>query len=97
AVLIDAANEADRILELVEQEMPGKVRLIVTTHQHPDHWAAQQQVAAALDVPTAAHALDAEPLPVRTAAPRAPPAPVRPPATPASVRPHPRQPPSRSV
>ncbi|WP_280195985.1 MBL fold metallo-hydrolase [Nocardia farcinica] len=65
AVLIDAANEADRILELVEQEMPGKVRLIVTTHQHPDHWAALQQVAAALDVPTAAHALDAEPLPVK--------------------------------
>ncbi|WP_280506716.1 MBL fold metallo-hydrolase, partial [Nocardia farcinica] len=65
AVLIDAANEADRILELVEQEMPGKVRLIVTTHQHPDHWAALQQVAAALDVPTPAHPHDAQPQPLK--------------------------------
>lgn len=64
AVLIDAANEPDRILELVEQEMPGKVRTVVTTHQHRDHWMALEQVDQALGVPTAAHPLDAEALPV---------------------------------
>ncbi|MEV0031217.1 MBL fold metallo-hydrolase [Nocardia sp. NPDC050793] len=64
ALLIDAANEPDRILELIAQEAPGKVRLIVTTHQHPDHWWALKEVAAELDVPTAAHRLDAGSLPV---------------------------------
>ncbi|WP_280502983.1 MBL fold metallo-hydrolase [Nocardia farcinica] len=64
AVLIDAANEPERILELVEQEMPGKVRLIVTTHQHRDHWMGLEQVARVLGAPTAAHPLDADALPV---------------------------------
>ncbi|WP_328391858.1 MBL fold metallo-hydrolase [Nocardia sp. NBC_00416] len=64
ALLIDAANEADRILELIEQETPGGVGLIVTTHQHADHWQALAAVAAATGAPTAAHSLDAEPLPV---------------------------------
>ncbi|KAF0845762.1 MBL fold metallo-hydrolase [Nocardia caishijiensis] len=63
-LLIDAANEADRILELVNQEAEGRVELIVTTHQHPDHWWALADVAGALAVPSAAHPLDAEPLPV---------------------------------
>ncbi|WP_459549827.1 MBL fold metallo-hydrolase [Nocardia sp. X0981] len=64
ALLIDAANEADRILELIDQETPGGIDLIVTTHQHADHWQALAAVAAATRAPTAAHALDAEPLPV---------------------------------
>ncbi|MEU1984017.1 MBL fold metallo-hydrolase [Nocardia sp. NPDC019395] len=64
ALLIDAANEAARIIELIEQETPGGVGLIVTTHQHPDHWQALTAVAEATGAPTAAHALDAEPLPV---------------------------------
>ncbi|WP_406272282.1 MBL fold metallo-hydrolase [Nocardia sp. NBC_00881] len=65
AVLIDAANEAERIAALVEQETPGRVQLIVTTHQHRDHWSALKETTAATAAPTAAHALDAEPLPVR--------------------------------
>ncbi|WP_433491980.1 MBL fold metallo-hydrolase [Nocardia grenadensis] len=64
ALLIDAANEADRILELIEQETTDGVGLIVTTHQHGDHWQALEAVAAATGAPTAAHALDADPLPV---------------------------------
>ncbi|MFI5782182.1 MBL fold metallo-hydrolase [Nocardia sp. NPDC051570] len=65
ALLIDAANEPDRILELLRQEMPGQVRLIVTTHQHADHWQGLEKVVAETAIPTAAHGLDAEPLPVR--------------------------------
>ncbi|MEV6137938.1 MBL fold metallo-hydrolase [Nocardia sp. NPDC051990] len=64
ALLIDAANEADRIIELVNQEMPDRVALVITTHQHRDHWSALEKVAAATGAPTAAHPLDAEPLPV---------------------------------
>ncbi|WP_280396898.1 MBL fold metallo-hydrolase [Nocardia carnea] len=63
-LLIDAANDADRIIELAGQAAPDGVGLIVTTHQHPDHWQALAAVAEATGAPTAAHALDAEPLPV---------------------------------
>ncbi|MFI1461184.1 MBL fold metallo-hydrolase [Nocardia carnea] len=63
-LLIDAANDADRIVELVEQTAPDGVGLIVTTHQHPDHWQALAAVAESTGAPTAAHTLDAEPLPV---------------------------------
>ncbi|MEV6322399.1 MBL fold metallo-hydrolase [Nocardia sp. NPDC051787] len=65
AVLIDAANEAPRLTVLVEQEVPGQVQLIVTTHQHRDHWMALQETVAATGAPTAAHPLDADSLPVR--------------------------------
>ncbi|MEV0332700.1 MBL fold metallo-hydrolase [Nocardia sp. NPDC050717] len=64
AVLIDAANDATRILELVGQEAPGRVELLITTHRHPDHWQALAEVSTALDVETAAHPLDAGSLPV---------------------------------
>ncbi|NEW30289.1 MBL fold metallo-hydrolase [Nocardia cyriacigeorgica] len=64
ALLIDAANDADRLIELIDQETPGLVRHIVTTHRHPDHWQALAQVAAATSAETAAHALDATELPV---------------------------------
>lgn len=64
ALLIDAANEPARILDLIAQETPGRIRLIVTTHRHPDHWQALTDVAAATNAPTAAHTLDADPLPV---------------------------------
>ncbi|NNH73012.1 MBL fold metallo-hydrolase [Nocardia uniformis] len=64
-LLIDAANEADRLLELIAQEAPAGVELIVTTHQHPDHWWALKDVVSATEIPTAAHELDAPPLPVQ--------------------------------
>ncbi|MDJ0111126.1 MBL fold metallo-hydrolase, partial [Rhodococcus erythropolis] len=63
SLLIDAANEADKIIALIEQEAPV-FDSIVTTHQHGDHWLALQDVHAATKVPTAAHPLDAEVLPV---------------------------------
>ena len=62
-LLIDAANDADVLLELIKQYAPELV-LIVTSHQHFDHWQALEAVAKSTGVPTAAHQLDAEPLPV---------------------------------
>ena len=62
-LLIDAANDAPLLLELIERHAPT-MSLIVTTHQHGDHWQALSEVAGATGVPTAAHRLDAEPLPV---------------------------------
>ncbi len=63
SLLIDAANDADLLVELLGEYGP-KLELIVTSHQHPDHWLALESVAAATGVPTAAHQLDADPLPV---------------------------------
>jgi glyoxylase-like metal-dependent hydrolase (beta-lactamase superfamily II) len=63
-LLIDAANDAEILLELIERYAP-KLSLIVTSHQHQDHWLALDEVAKATGVPTAAHRLDAEPLPVK--------------------------------
>ena len=63
-LLIDAANDAEILLELIERFAP-KLSLIVTSHQHQDHWLALAGVAKATGVPTAAHQLDADPLPVK--------------------------------
>lgn len=41
-IIIDAANEADRILELVTDFTVGA---IITTHRHADHWQALRRVA----------------------------------------------------
>jgi glyoxylase-like metal-dependent hydrolase (beta-lactamase superfamily II) len=62
-LLLDAANDATVLLELVERYAPT-LSLIVTSHQHPDHWQALAEVAKATGAPTAAHRLDADPLPV---------------------------------
>jgi glyoxylase-like metal-dependent hydrolase (beta-lactamase superfamily II) len=63
-LLIDAANDAEILLELIERYAP-KLSLIVTSHQHWDHIQALDAVAKATGAPTAAHQLDAEPLPVQ--------------------------------
>jgi glyoxylase-like metal-dependent hydrolase (beta-lactamase superfamily II) len=62
-LLIDAANDAELLLELIGEQAP-KLSLILTSHQHFDHWQALAAVADGTGAPTAAHALDAEPLPV---------------------------------
>lgn len=62
-LVIDAANDADDVLALLD-ELPGTPAMIVTTHQHPDHWQALAEVTAALPVTTAAGRLDAAELPV---------------------------------
>ncbi len=64
SILVDAANEAQRVNQLIDEHAPS-LELIVTTHQHGDHWLALADVAAATKAPTAAHSLDAGALPVR--------------------------------
>ncbi|MGA9873591.1 MAG: MBL fold metallo-hydrolase [Rhodococcus sp. (in: high G+C Gram-positive bacteria)] len=63
SLLVDAANEADRLSQLIDENAPT-LSLIVTTHQHADHWQALEDIAGGTASPTAAHGLDAEPLPV---------------------------------
>ncbi|WP_143965476.1 MBL fold metallo-hydrolase [Gordonia zhaorongruii] len=63
ALLIDAANDAS-VLTTLAAQIPGTVRQIVTTHGHPDHWQALEEVRAGLGVPTAVGTDDAEALPV---------------------------------
>jgi glyoxylase-like metal-dependent hydrolase (beta-lactamase superfamily II) len=63
-LLIDAANDPELLVDLVGEYAP-KLDLIVTSHQHFDHWQALEAVTAATGAPTAAHQLDAEPLPVK--------------------------------
>lgn len=63
-LLIDAANDADVLIELVRRYAPT-LSLILTSHQHFDHWQALEAVAEATGAPTAAHEIDAEPLPVK--------------------------------
>lgn len=64
SVFLDAANEPDKLVRFLKENAP-QLDLIVTTHQHWDHWQGLEKVAAETGVPTAAHALDAEPLPVK--------------------------------
>jgi glyoxylase-like metal-dependent hydrolase (beta-lactamase superfamily II) len=65
ALLIDAAAEPDRLQELLEHD-DGRpqLRMILTTHRHPDHWQALAAVAGATGAQTAAHPDDAPQLPV---------------------------------
>jgi glyoxylase-like metal-dependent hydrolase (beta-lactamase superfamily II) len=63
-LLIDAANDARVLIDLVRSHAP-KVTLIVTSHQHFDHWQALEALAKATGAPTAAHQIDADPLPVK--------------------------------
>ncbi|HWG62605.1 MAG TPA: MBL fold metallo-hydrolase [Streptosporangiaceae bacterium] len=62
SALIDAANEAGRLLELIERR---RVRTIITTHRHFDHWQALSEVQAATGASTVAHPEDAGELPVK--------------------------------
>lgn len=60
ALLIDAANDADRLLgELDGLELVG----IVTTHGHRDHWQALGPVATATGAPVHLHPADQELVP----------------------------------
>ena len=62
-VLVDAADEADRLLALVGSRPLSSV---VTTHRHRDHWQALAEVTAATGAATAAGRHDAEGIPVAT-------------------------------
>lgn len=63
-LLIDAANEARRLLELIGGR---KLARIVTTHRHQDHWLALREVQRATGAVVAAHPADADALPVEVA------------------------------
>lgn len=63
ALLIDAANDADALLRLVDGV---RVEAILTTHRHGDHWQALARLVEATGATTIAHPLDAPELPVPT-------------------------------
>jgi glyoxylase-like metal-dependent hydrolase (beta-lactamase superfamily II) len=60
-LLIDAANEADRLIELVGDT---PLATVVTTHRHWDHWQALPEVVEGTGARTVAQELDAPELPV---------------------------------
>jgi glyoxylase-like metal-dependent hydrolase (beta-lactamase superfamily II) len=63
-LLIDAANEPDRLLRELDDHRLGT---IVTTHRHFDHWQALPEMIAATGAPVLAHPADAGELPVDVA------------------------------
>ncbi|HPE11883.1 MAG TPA: MBL fold metallo-hydrolase [Actinomycetota bacterium] len=56
-LLIDAAAEPERILDLIG---PDGLTTIVTTHAHPDHWGALAEVRKQTGATSVAHEADAE-------------------------------------
>ncbi|MCD9197831.1 MBL fold metallo-hydrolase [Aeromicrobium wangtongii] len=60
-VLIDAAAEHDRLLELIGDD---GLSAIVTTHRHGDHWQALETLVITTGAETIAGELDADELPV---------------------------------
>ncbi|MEU4807441.1 MBL fold metallo-hydrolase [Actinosynnema sp. NPDC023587] len=65
ALLIDAAADPTRLSDLVGHGLDRpRLKTVVTTHRHPDHWGALGAVAGANGSNTVAHALDAEVLPI---------------------------------
>ncbi len=65
ALLIDAANEADRLGDLIGSG-DGRPELLqtITTHRHPDHWQALPAVVGMFQTRQIAHPADAAELPV---------------------------------
>ncbi len=65
ALLIDAANEPDRIADMIGagDDRP-ELRTVVTTHRHGDHWQALGAITGMFETRTIAHPLDAPELPV---------------------------------
>ncbi len=61
--LIDAADEADRLLAAIGD---GTLARVVTTHRHGDHWQALEAVVEATGAETVAGENDADEIPVPT-------------------------------
>ncbi len=70
AVLIDAANDSERIITMLA-DRPGlpALRSIITTHQHGDHWQALQAVKDQTGANLLAGAADTGGIPVPTDVP----------------------------
>jgi glyoxylase-like metal-dependent hydrolase (beta-lactamase superfamily II) len=62
-VLVDAADDAPALIQLVNGDLAG----VVTTHGHRDHWRALAEVVAATGAVTMAGAYDAGAIEVPTA------------------------------
>ena len=62
-VLVDAAAEPERLLELIGDD---GIEAVVTTHRHRDHWAALAAVVEATGARTIAHVDDAPGIDVTT-------------------------------
>jgi glyoxylase-like metal-dependent hydrolase (beta-lactamase superfamily II) len=62
-LLIDAANQPDRLLALIGD---GGLATVVTTHRHQDHWVGLEDVLEATGAASVAHAADAGELPAVT-------------------------------
>jgi glyoxylase-like metal-dependent hydrolase (beta-lactamase superfamily II) len=60
-LLVDAANDAATLLELIGD---SGLSTVVTTHRHGDHWQALSAVVSATGAQSVAHAADAGELPV---------------------------------
>src|SRR5215213_9281949 len=60
-LLIDAANEPQRLLSLLGE---GSLSTVVTTHQHGDHWQGLEDVIGATGARSLAHGADAAAIPV---------------------------------
>lgn len=65
-LLVDAANDADRLLAELRAGPSGAGRLVgvVTTHRHPDHTFALAEMLRATGAWSGAHPADADALPV---------------------------------
>lgn len=63
ALLIDAANDADRILQEV-YDSGATVGTIMTTHGHQDHWQALGDVAKGTGAEVVFHQADAKMIPI---------------------------------
>jgi glyoxylase-like metal-dependent hydrolase (beta-lactamase superfamily II) len=64
-LLVDAADDAPAILELVRANGDGGLTAVLTTHQHWDHHRALPEVVAATGAQVLAGAEDADGLPCR--------------------------------
>jgi len=65
ALLVDAANEPERIADLVGAgDSRPELRHLVTTHRHRDHWEALGAVAGMFQTRQIAHPEDAPELPI---------------------------------
>ncbi len=62
--LIDAADEASRITELVAGSGNGELETVITTHRHWDHHRALTDVVAATGANTVAGSADADHVPM---------------------------------
>jgi glyoxylase-like metal-dependent hydrolase (beta-lactamase superfamily II) len=63
AVLIDASGDAERLLTEIRRAQ-ARVRTILMTHGHADHWGALGQLRDALGASVGIHLADAEMLPL---------------------------------